>query len=85
VLAEPCPISAMPVLIVIVLSAWIVNHASELPGSGEFFVPATSGTSAAFAAFAPTPAPTKLSPTTIAPAPFTNFERVSVAPKMSIV
>src|SRR5437016_987559 len=75
----------MPVRIVIVLSAWIVNHESDTAGSGEFLVPDSSGTSAAFAAFAPTPAPTKLRPTTIAPAPFTNFERVRVAPKMSIV
>src|ERR1700753_2915341 len=77
----------MPVRIRIVLSALIVNHASDTAGFGEWSVPGSSGIAGSVAAFAPfaSSAPTNERPTTIAPAPLTNFARVSVAPKTSIV
>src|SRR5690349_24056385 len=79
VLADPCPSSTFPVRSTIVLSGWISSHDAGSEGSSvvNVFAP--------FAAFAPMPEPTALSATTMPPAPLTNFERESVAPKMSIV
>src|SRR5581483_5289227 len=85
VLAEPCPISALPVRRMIVPSGLIVIQEAHWVASGVFEVPDIIGTSAALAALAPSPAPTRPKPTTMPPAPFTKLRRVSVAPKMSMV
>src|SRR5689334_9687379 len=79
VLAEPCPSSTLPVRSTIVLSGWISSHDVGSAGSSVVSVLAP------FATLAPIPEPTALSATTMPPAPLTNFERESVAPKMSMV